>query len=94
MKSTILSILAAIAETEAELARHKVEVEVPANLPIVRTDFVFLQQALMNLLSNAATHTPPGTLVTLRVWMEEAILYLAVADRGPGIDPKLQPLYL
>jgi two-component system sensor histidine kinase KdpD len=81
----------AVAETETELARHKLEVQMPAQLPIVRTDFVLLQQALMNLLSNAAVHTPAGTPVTLRVWTQDCTLYFSVADRGPGIDPQLLP---
>ena len=78
----------AVAETEKDLARHSLTVLLPPNLPIIRTDFVFLQQALMNLLSNAALHTPAGTAVKLRVWNTSDALCLAVADRGPGIDPQ------
>jgi two-component system, OmpR family, sensor histidine kinase KdpD len=78
----------AVAETEKDLARHTLTVEMPPGLPIIRTDFVFLQQALMNLLSNAALHTPPGTSVKLRVWKTTESLFLAVADNGPGIDPQ------
>lgn len=76
----------AVAETEKELARHTLVVDLPPGLPIIRTDFVFLQQALMNLLSNAAFHTPAGTLVQLRVWHSKESLFIAVSDRGPGID--------
>jgi two-component system sensor histidine kinase KdpD len=77
----------AVAETEKDLVRHTLTVDLPPDLPIIRTDFVFLQQALMNLLSNAALHTPGGTLVELRVWRTKKALLLAVADHGPGIDP-------
>lgn len=78
----------AAAETEKQLAKHPLKVEVAQHLPIIRTDFVFLQQALMNLLANAAIHTPEGTPVHLRVWREDAYLLLAVADQGPGIAPQ------
>jgi two-component system, OmpR family, sensor histidine kinase KdpD len=78
----------AVAETEKDLARHHLTVQIAHGLPIVEMDFVFVQQALMNLLSNAAHHTPPGTPVELRVWVEERVLTLAVADRGPGLDPQ------
>jgi two-component system, OmpR family, sensor histidine kinase KdpD len=78
----------AVAETEKDLARHTLTVDLPPDLPIIRTDFVFLQQALMNLLSNAALHTPAGTAVELRVWKTKEALCLAVADCGPGIDPQ------
>lgn len=79
----------AVAETEKEMARHKLTVEMEPDLPIIRTDFVFLQQALMNLLSNAAFHTPPGTPVELRVWKTEASVNMAIADRGPGLSPQV-----
>jgi two-component system sensor histidine kinase KdpD len=78
----------AVSETEKDLAGHALAVELAPDLPIIRTDFVFLQQALMNLLTNAALHTPAGTRVELRVWKTGESLLLTVADRGPGLDPK------
>ena len=77
----------AMAETEKDLAQHTLTVDLASDLPIIRTDFVFLQQALMNLLSNAALHTPVGTAVKLRVWKTKEALFLTVADHGPGIEP-------
>ena len=76
----------AVAETERDMARRPLTVDLAPGLPIIRTDFVFLQQALMNLLSNAALHTPAGTAVELRVWMKPGTLFLSVADHGPGMD--------
>jgi two-component system sensor histidine kinase KdpD len=40
---------------------------------------------LINLLSNAAVHTPDGTPVCLRVWQDGESLFIQVADRGAGI---------
>ena len=40
---------------------HRLEVKITPGLPLVKMDFVLMQQALMNLVVNAATHTPPGT---------------------------------
>jgi two-component system sensor histidine kinase KdpD len=77
----------AVAGTERDLTRHKVSVEMAANLPMIRLDFIFLQEALMNLLSNAAHHTPAGTLVEVRVWTSDSTLFLVVADHGPGLPP-------
>ena len=58
-------------EIEKDLARHKVTVEIAPGLPLVRMDFVLTQQALANLLLNAATHTPPGTAVHLSAAAED-----------------------
>lgn len=78
----------ALKQTKRELARHKVEVSIPPGLPLVRADFVLMEQSLKNLLSNAAAHTPPGTAVRVKASMKGGVLALSVADRGPGIPPE------
>ena len=76
-----------VKDTRKEMARHKLVVEMSPELPLVQMDFVLMQQALTNLLSNAAFHTPPGTVIRLSARLEAETLAFAVADRGPGIDP-------
>jgi two-component system sensor histidine kinase KdpD len=81
----------ALAETEKELSAHKVTVSIESGLPVVPMDFVLMQQALTNLLSNAAFHTPPGTAVQVGARLEGDQLVLSVADRGPGIPSESLP---
>jgi two-component system sensor histidine kinase KdpD len=81
----------AIKETRRELAQHKVTVELAPDLPLVRGDFVLLEQALANLLCNAAVHTPPGTPIQIGARVRDRALVLTVADRGPGIPPESIP---
>jgi two-component system sensor histidine kinase KdpD len=78
-------------ETREQLARHRVEFHIPPKLPLVKMDFVLMQQALANLLSNAAFHTPPGTLVRLSARPEGDFLVITVSDNGPGIPPESLP---
>lgn len=75
----------AVKETRKELARHKLTVEIGTDLPLVAMDYVMTEQALMNLLSNAAIHTPPGTTVRANAYAKNGSLVLSVADDGPGI---------
>ena len=77
-----------VAETEKQLARHRFSVTIAPRMPLVRMDFVLVQQALMNLLSNAAFHTPPGSEVSLAARIERESLLIEVADRGPGLAPE------
>jgi two-component system sensor histidine kinase KdpD len=77
----------AVAETEKLLARHKASVDISEGLPIVRMDFVLMHQAMTNLLSNAALHTPPGTEVHVSAGVAKGDLVIEVADRGPGMPP-------
>jgi len=74
-----------LSEMEKELSRHKVKVVVEPDLPLVPMDFVLMQQALTNLLSNAALHTPGGTLVEVSARLQNDALSIIVADTGPGI---------
>jgi two-component system OmpR family sensor kinase len=46
-----------------------------------------LRQVLGNLVTNALTHTPPATPVTVRLSVDGQIAVLEVIDTGPGIAP-------
>lgn len=80
-----------VTETQKRLAPRLVSIQFEQNLPITQMDFVLTQQALTNLLSNAAAHTPPGSPVEVSARVERDRLLLTVADRGPGIDPGVLP---
>jgi two-component system sensor histidine kinase KdpD len=68
------------------LAGHPLEIVVPDDMPPVRADFALTEQALANLLLNAALHTPPATPVFLTAGVERGgtRAFFTVADRGPG----------
>jgi two-component system sensor histidine kinase KdpD len=74
-------------EIEKDLSRHKLTTQIPADLPLVRMDFVLMQQVLGNLVLNAVVHTPPGTPVQIRAATEVESLVITVADEGPGLPP-------
>jgi len=77
---------AAIDGVRDELAAHPLEVVLPEDMPPVRADFALTEQALANLLLNAARHTPAGTPVFLTAGIERSgtRAFFTVADRGPG----------
>jgi two-component system sensor histidine kinase KdpD len=81
----------ALRQLEKELARHPVTNHLPRGLPLVQIDFVLMEQVLVNLLLNAALHTPPGTRVILSAEVGAEDIALSVADNGPGIAPEALP---
>jgi two-component system sensor histidine kinase KdpD len=60
----------------------------PHGLPLVKIDFVLIEQVLVNLLLNATLHTPPGTCVQISADTGEREISLTVADNGPGLPPE------
>jgi two-component system CheB/CheR fusion protein len=61
-----------------------------ADAPVpVRGDHNRLQQVVVNLLSNAATYSPPGSAVELQLVREEGWTRLVVTDQGMGIEPEM-----
>jgi two-component system sensor histidine kinase KdpD len=74
-----------LARLEELLAGHLLVVDIPPDLPLVRADAVLVEQALANLVENAARHTPPGTVVWVSAERRGNELVISVEDRGPGI---------
>jgi two-component system sensor histidine kinase KdpD len=75
----------ALLRTEDQLRAHLVTTSFPADLPLVPMDEILLEQVFVNLLENAARHTPPGTPIEIGAEGREREVVAWVADRGPGI---------
>jgi len=95
-----LTRLAIDATSDARAAGpdHRWQLELPEGPVLVPGDDQRLHQVLANLLSNARTHTPAGTTVTVRVGSapdrsapDHGTAELSVTDDGPGIPAELQP---
>lgn len=71
-----------------ELAEHHVTVSIPDNFPFVRLDFVLMEQALANILHNAAMYTPPGTQLRITAQADDTQCILTITDNGPGLLPE------
>jgi two-component system sensor histidine kinase KdpD len=66
-----------------------VDASVPETLPRVVADPGLLERAIANIVSNAVTHSPPGTDVHLEAGAVDDRVDLRVVDRGPGV-PRAQ----
>ncbi|OLF19002.1 sensor histidine kinase [Actinophytocola xanthii] len=88
-----LSRLVVDAVSDARVAgpEHRWRIELPAEPVTVVGDEARLHQVLANLLSNARTHTPPGTTVTTALSTSDSEVELTVTDDGPGIPAGLLP---
>ena len=69
------------------IAGHPVQARLATGLPLVKVDFVLMEQVMANLLLNVAAHTPPATPIEISASSERDWLSLDVADAGPGLPP-------
>jgi two-component system sensor histidine kinase KdpD len=85
-----------IVERVASAARHRgarqrVEIALPADLPLVRADATLAEQAIGNVIGNAVVHTPPETRVLVDALVGQQEIALRVTDDGLGIPPQALP---
>src|SRR3981081_2884375 len=69
------------------LARHKVSLKLAADLPMLELDAVLFEQALFNLLDNAAKYAPADTTIAIRTLRDTEQVSLQILDEGEGIPP-------
>ncbi|MEO6793124.1 MAG: HAMP domain-containing sensor histidine kinase [Mycobacterium sp.] len=92
-ESVDLSRLAVDAISDAHVGGpdHQWQLDLPDEPVTVPGDAARLHQVLTNLLTNARVHTGPGTVVTVRLVVDDAGAVLSVTDDGPGIPEQFQP---
>jgi two-component system, OmpR family, sensor kinase len=80
-------LLEAASELGPMAEDHELSIEARAAVvPGVRDD---LHRLALNLIENAARHTPPGTHIRAATGVQDGMAVLTVEDDGPGIPPEL-----
>jgi two-component system, OmpR family, sensor histidine kinase KdpD len=67
------------------LSRHRVELDLAPDLPMLELDAVLFEQVLFNLLDNAAKYAPTETTIRIQSWRTAQSVCLRVLDEGSGI---------
>jgi len=73
------------------LAEHHIVVDLPPDLPTVSVDSLLAEQALVNLLDNAAKYAPVGSTIRIGARVADGKARVTVEDEGPGIPPDALP---
>jgi two-component system, OmpR family, sensor histidine kinase KdpD len=84
---------AALKSSRQALLRHPVEVDIPADLPLINMDVDRITEVLVHLLENAGKYSAPDT--PIRVVAERRLggeIVTSVADHGAGIDDMEQDM--
>jgi len=83
---------AALKLKERRLAAHVVTLDLAGDLPLVHVDSVLVEQALGQLLENAAKYSPAGSEIKIASRCDQGGVVLSVTDQGVGLtaDEKAQ----
>ena len=85
-------VTAALAQTKTILGNRRVDLRIPADLPLVRVDLTRVREALVHLIENANQYSPPEDPITISAEHHGDCVVTSVADRGAGIDDPEQNL--
>ncbi len=72
--------------------RQSLALKLSASLPQVRAHRQYLEQVLLNLLTNASKFTPQGGKITVSAAQNDNSLVIEVTDTGIGIPAEVQEL--
>ena len=67
---------------------HKIEIDVPEDLPLVPVDYVQMEQVFTNLVSNSLKYAPANTVVYIHAHVEEETIRVQVNNQGPQVPPE------
>ncbi|XHF35025.1 sensor histidine kinase KdpD [Pseudomonas chlororaphis] len=75
----------ALNRLRAVLSSLQVATDVPAELPLLFVHAALIEQALVNVLENAARFSPSHGRLQLRAGADDSEVFFSVSDEGPGI---------
>lgn len=85
-------INAALFRLRRTLAGRAVDVKLPQDLPMLRLDLILMEEAIANLIENAAKYSPRGARIAVEAKVASGgKLVLDVVDSGPGIAAESLP---
>lgn len=71
--------------------KHQIEVEFPADFPVIMGDETRLAQVLSNLVSNAIKYSPDGGIIRITGETRPDQVLVCISDQGMGIDAEDMP---
>ncbi|HCK67388.1 MAG TPA: hypothetical protein DHW49_14095 [Anaerolineae bacterium] len=82
----LAEILGGVLERMKHFAeKHKIEVNVSEDLPLVPVDYVQMEQVFTNLLSNSLKYAPINTIVRIDAKVEKDFLHVTLSNQGPQV---------
>jgi two-component system sensor histidine kinase KdpD len=79
---------AALRRTRELMRELRVVRDIADGLPLLYVHPALIEQALVNVIENAAKFSPAGGVIRIDARREDAMVRIGIADQGPGIPPE------
>ena len=79
---------AAVTRLNLDVKTSQIELSIPEDLPLVRLDFVLMEQAIYNLLHNAVMYAGENAVIKVDIAYQQNNLQIRISDNGPGLKPE------
>ena len=76
----------ALAQKDVRLRSHRLAVNIPPDLPLVRVDATLIEQAIGQVLENAAKYSARDSLITVAAQPEQERVVISITDEGNGLS--------
>jgi two-component system sensor histidine kinase KdpD len=81
-------INSALRRCRRRLGRHPVKTDIAPDLPFIEVDSALIEQALVQLLDNAAKYSPPASAIEIAAREDQDTVTVSVTDHGRGLTDK------
>jgi two-component system, OmpR family, sensor histidine kinase KdpD len=78
-------VTSAVTRVQPLTVGREMRIDVAEDLPPVGCDYQQIEQVVVNLLENAAVHTPARSRIVVAATSDNDCLRVEIADNGPGI---------
>jgi two-component system, OmpR family, sensor histidine kinase KdpD len=76
---------AAVERIRLRYPNHGIDFDLGRNLPLMHVDPVLVEQALGQIIANAAKYSPPASKIQIAATIEKLQLVISVSDEGVGL---------
>ncbi len=75
-----------VSRMSRQVETHRLEIDLPEDLPLVPVDYVQIEQVFTNLLSNSLKYASGGTLIRIRAGVRDgSMVHVQVSNQGPRV---------
>lgn len=76
----------ALSHVDRQASQHKISAELTDDLLMAKMDVRLIVQVIINIVNNAIKYTPEGSHIILSAERKDNMVYVQIADDGPGIS--------